>query len=66
MNISIVNDANKLADVISELDEKYKCTISGYIDGLRTTQALELNKEKAHDNVQNKYWVWRRCIESSK
>lgn len=55
MNISIVNDANQLADVISELDEKYKCTISGYIDGLRTTQALELNKEKAHDNVQNKY-----------
>ena len=55
MNISIVNDANKLADVISELDEKYKCTISGYIDGLRTTQALELNKEKEYDKISDKH-----------
>ena len=49
MNTSLVNDAQKLVDVIDSLDDKYKRTLSGYIDGLRTIQALNMNKEKEYD-----------------
>lgn len=55
MNISLVNDAKQLVDVIDSLDDKYKCTISGYIDGLRTIQALNMNKEKEYDEISDKH-----------
>ena len=55
MNISLVNDAKQLVDVINGLDDKYKCTISGYIDGLRTIQALNKNKENKDDNIQDEH-----------